>query len=701
MFDSSTRTTTKTDAQRSGAGKHKVVPIPAERYTQPAAGYRNGSSNGRLDDAVPESAGARIPVRIRTASSAVADAAVEGGDNRQMDALSGLPGAMAAAIPDVMAAELEAQLAEVAETVEGRVGRLRPKTLGMQWRFLRTLLFAFLLFGRLIFWQVYVAKLFPSWVNKNNAKRWQKYAREFRQFAIRLGGVHIKAGQFASTRADILPEAVLAELAGLQDKVPTLPFSRIQQVLRAELANVEERFESIDEIPIAAASLGQVHRAKLKTGERVVIKVQRPNVRDIVYTDMAALFIVAHVAMRFQFIRRRSDSVLIVEEFGRVLLEEISYLKEAENARRFQAMFADDSGVYVPGVYDEHTTDCVLTMEDVTAIKIDDYQRLAAAGINRKDVAKRLNDTYMKQIFEDRFFHADPHPGNLFVYPLPVEDENQYVGNGGRPFYLIFVDFGMTATLTREIVQGLVNTLTAVLRRDARKLVQSYQELSFLLPNADTRRIEEATALVFDEVWGMNMTEIRDMDFAVMEDIGKAFNDLLYDMPFRVPQDFVYLGRTIGILTGMTTKLDPEFNPWTEIQYYVQKLIATDEAHNIFDELGKIIEESFSEIVANGPQGLIAVTERVLRQFQRVNRSEKMLQQLIDGEVAVNTRMSPQQRRQLERIELQGKRSARMLLVGSLLICATLLYINGDINFALAGYGLSALLFLSVLFIRQ
>ena len=148
-----------------------------------------------------------------------------------------------------------------------------------------------------------------------------------------------------------LPEEVIEELAGLQDKVPTIPFKKIKQVLLAELKSLEDKFEFIEEDPIAAASLGQVHRAKLMSGDSVVVKVQRPDVRDIVYTDMAALFIVGHVAMRFDFVRRRVDAAMIVEEFGRVLLEEVSYEKEADNARRFKAMFADDKGIYVPTVY--------------------------------------------------------------------------------------------------------------------------------------------------------------------------------------------------------------------------------------------------------------------------------------------------------------------------------------------------------------
>lgn len=686
MSDSIRMTQTTNNINSNGATQVKVAPIPPERYTNDTA---NGvSQNGAYSAKISPS----------TSIKAEKNSSYE-------KMMASMPSRVQNAVPNVMADEQIEPIASVdesvaTETIEEKVNRLRPKSIRMQLRFLYTVVFALWLFGRLVFWQVYVAKLFPNWVNKNNNARWKQYAREFSKFAIRMGGVQIKAGQFASTRADILAEEVIVELAGLQDKVPTLPYKKIKEVLLEQLGVLEKTFDFIDETPIAAASLGQVHRAKLKSGEDVVVKVQRPNVRRIIYTDLAALFIVGHVAMRFEFVSRRVEASMIIEEFGRVLIEEVSYEKEADNARRFTEMFVDDNGIYVPKVYEEYSTDKVLILEDVTSIKIDDYARLAAAGVSREEVAVRLMNTYLQQIFEDRFFHADPHPGNLFVYPLPVEDESIYVGKGGRPFYLIFIDFGMTATLTREIVQGLINTLTAVITRDSKRLVQSYQDLGFLMPNADVRRIEEATDRVFSEVWGLSMADMTSLDFEVVENIGSEFNDLIAELPFRVPQDFVYLGRTVSILTGMATKLDPNYNPWVEIQARVQTLITTDEENNIFDEFEKILKDSLDEIIADGPQGFIRVAQRVLNQFQRVSKTETMLQQIIDGDIVIETRMSGQQRQQLQRIEAQNKRTSRMMIVGSLLICATLFYTNGDVEFAMSAMGLAGIVYISSWFLR-
>lgn len=558
----------------------------------------------------------------------------------------------------------------------------RARSLRMQWRFWRTLAFAGWLFARLIFWQVYARKLFPDWVEKNNLSRWAGYAREFRAFAIRLGGVYIKLGQFISTRVDILPEEIIRELESLQDEVPTIPFRHIRAVLESELGPMEDRYDWIDETPIAAASLGQVHRARLKNGERVVVKIQRPGIRKVCYTDLAAMRVVARIAMRWAFISNRANAPALVDEFGRVLLEELSYKHEAYNAARFAQIFKDDMGVYIPNVHHEHSTDQVLTIEDVTSIKITDYAAMDAAGINRKAVAKRLMDTYLTMVFNEYFFHADPHPGNLFVYPLPVDDEKADFGAAGRPFYLIFVDFGMTGTLRREIADGMVSTLSAVLTRDAEKLVRSYVELGFVLPGADLDRIVMATRAAFDQVWGLSMADMRDIDYNKVTDLAEEFNDLIFSMPFYIPQDFIYLGRTISILSGMSTSLDPTFNPWKELQPYTEVLIARGFGIDVPDS-GKFSHGLAGPVLGSllrgeGSQALRAVGQEIVRRtIAPVARADQTLQQLNQGEIQIVAELSPAHRQQLRRIERESRRTGRAVIFGSLLIAGTLLFVNG------------------------
>lgn len=571
----------------------------------------------------------------------------------------------------------------------------RPRSLRLQIRFLRGIVFAAWLFARLVFWQIYVRRYFPRYVDRTNQRRWAKYAREFRGFAIGMGGVFIKLGQFISTRVDALPEAIVRELESLQDEVPTVKFRQIRRAVEDELGPIEARFAWFNEEPIAAASLGQAHRAKLLNGDRVVVKIQRPGIRHICYTDLHTVRIVARVAARFGFISRRADPVALGDEFGQVLLEELSYHHEARNARRFYDMFRDDLGVYIPAIYAEHSTDRVLTMEDVTSIKLNDYAALEAAGISRKAVAKRLMDTYLSQIFDHFFFHADPHPGNLFIYPLPVtpEEERAYIAQGGgRPFYLIFVDFGMTGTLTREIADGMVSTLAAVLSRDPEKLVNGYARLGFILPNADMPRIKEAVRAAFDEVWGMSMTEIRDMDYERAANIANEFSDLIRSMPFYIPQDFIYLGRTISILSGMTTSLDPAFNPWQEMEPYARKLVARGFGLDVNVKNGEISGSFLQNLFnGNGAQALIGVIQEVNRRTAPINPVQQMLEEIRSGELRVVSEPGYAYKAQLRRLEATNRATSRAVIFGSVLIASTLLYTSGDVALAAAGYGFCAL----------
>lgn len=603
---------------------------------------------------------------------------------------------------EVASAQLSAIKTEVRSALEDVIAvptePTPPKSLRMRLRFWRVFLYAVLLFARLIFWQLFVANFFPDYVDRTSLNRWRNYARSFRLFAIKTGGVMIKAGQFISTREDVFPKEVIDELAALRDEVPAVPFEKMKSIIETELGPISARFSQFDNTPVAAASIGQVYRARLNDGARIVIKVQRPGIVAICHTDLAALIAAGRFANNFSFVRRRADVESLAREFGRVLLEELSYRHEAVNAQKFAEMFKDDMGVYIPEVYREHSTDRVLTMEDVTTIKINDFAGLEAAGISRKAVAKRLMDTYLRQIFEERFFHADPHPGNLFVYPLPHENGSTAY-KGDRPFYLIFIDFGMTGSLTPQIAEGLIDTLAAVINRDAAGLIQHYTRLGFLLPEADTARIEEATRAVFDQVWGLSMSEMSNLSYSAAAELGNEFNDLIFAMPFQVPQDFVYLGRTVGILNGMCTTIDPNFNPWSELQPYAARMAT--QAISLTGP-GSLIPVGTAVVSAilgeEAGRALTTFSQQVGRALTPPITAQELIGKIERGEIRFHTEPSESYKRQLARIESQSKHTSRAVILGSLLVTSTLFYAHGDIAVAVVGYVLTTAAFLNAVF---
>jgi len=293
--------------------------------------------------------------------------------------------------------------------------------------------------------------------DRTRSRRMRRFAQRFHDLAVDLGGLMIKVGQFLSSRLDILPPEITKELEGLQDEVPPVAFPAISALAAQELgAPPGNVFAAVDEVPIAAASLGQAHRARLNrvdagdTGlDNVVVKVQRPGIGAIVDVDLAALRKVAGWLSHIRLVSRRADMPALVQEFAQTSLAEIDYLQEAVNAERFAADFAGDSRVEVPSVVWERTTRRVLTLEDVTAIKITDVRSLRAAGIDPAAVAPVFASIMFDQLFTNGFFHADPHPGNIFVTPVPA------AAGAELPWKLTFIDFGMMGEVTESTRSGL------------------------------------------------------------------------------------------------------------------------------------------------------------------------------------------------------------------------------------------------------
>lgn len=467
-------------------------------------------------------------------------------------------------------------------------------------RYRRIIFFFARILASEIFWDVILPRVgLAKLSQRTRNERVRKIAAKYRLLAVQMGGVLIKVGQFLSARVDILPSVVTDELAGLQDEVPSESFEAIRKVAESELGvPLLEKYIEFDAEPLAAASLGQAHLAKLRItqeqaqklgysvlqGEEndevlysVVVKIQRPNIEQIIATDLAAIQTTGGWIKRYRPIRKRANIPGLLAEFTRVLYEEIDYLAEGKNAEIFAANFIDVPDVRVPKVIWTHTTKRVLTLEDVRGIKITDYDKITAAGISKSDVAGRLINTYLKQIFEDGFFHADPHPGNLFVKPIESIDNDIAIE---KRWLLTFIDFGMVGRMRPEIRNGLRELLIGVGLQDATRVVKAYQILGILLPGADISLLERAESEMFKRFWGKGMDELSQIDVEEIHDFAYEFREILYDMPFQLPQDLIFLGRAIGILSGMCTGLDPQINVFEHLEPFSEKIIREEAQHD-------------------------------------------------------------------------------------------------------------------------
>lgn len=527
-------------------------------------------------------------------------------------------------------------------------------------RYLRVLTYFGSVALSFIWWHITLRSLGLRRLSRIGAEnRYRRYAIRFRRLATRLGGIWIKVGQFLSARVDVLPESITNELAGLQDEVKPEKFEALLAVVEDEFLNSEEKFVWFNETPLASASLGQVHHAKLPDDTQVVVKIQRPNIHELIQIDLAALNVVMGWLKRFKPVAKRVDLDALFTEFSRTLWEEVDYLAEAENARRFKAMFAENPSIRIPEAYDSHTSKRVLTLEDVYHIKITDYSLIEDAGIDRAEVADRLFETYLRQIFEEGFFHADPHPGNLFVEPL--ED--------GR-WRLIFVDFGMVGHLAPEVTQGMRDLAIAVATRNTDLLVGAYQTLGMILPGANLERIREAEAAVMERFWGKSMRELTSIDPREMHRFAREYRDLLYELPFQVPADLLFLGRCVAILSGMCTGLNPDFNLFEGLMPFAESILMDEE-----QDWAKIILDWLKEQT----QFLVALPKRI----------DNLLLSLERGELTIRTKPGPEITQRLDRIVRGVNRIAAALVFVAFFGAGVWFYQSGDEVLGIGLLGLS------------
>jgi predicted unusual protein kinase regulating ubiquinone biosynthesis (AarF/ABC1/UbiB family) len=496
---------------------------------------------------------------------------------------------------------------------------------------------------------------------RRRPQRLQKLATRFRVLAVDLGGLMIKVGQFLSSRLDVLPPEITSELEGLQDEVAAEPFDKIRAQTESELGMpLEQAYAEFDPVPIAAASLGQAHRARLTQGiaadagfENVVVKVQRPGIEQIVEVDLAALRRVAGWLSRIRLVSSRVDAPALVEEFAVTSLEEIDYLHEAANAEHFAADFATDATVTAPLVVWERTSLRVLTLSDVTAVKITDVAGLRAAGIDPIAVAQALARATFQQIFVAGFFHADPHPGNIFVTPNPPVEQH---ANGARvetspTWNLTYVDFGMMGEISDTLRAGLRDFILAALGRDTRGLVTALERLGVLLTTSDTDELERAMTALFARFGGMGIAELQRVDPRELEQFGRQFGETVRALPFQLPENFLLLIRTISLISGVTSALDPDFNMWDAVDPFARTILTSSGAGLLRDLPQRAL--TYATTLANLPKRVDELAARIDR-----------------GQVAVRT---PDVDRRLRSLERAAGRVVSAVVFATLLFAGILL----------------------------
>jgi predicted unusual protein kinase regulating ubiquinone biosynthesis (AarF/ABC1/UbiB family) len=480
-----------------------------------------------------------------------------------------------------------------------------------------------------------------GFTEEKQAARRRAQAIWIRETFLELGPTFIKLGQLLSTRADLFPAAYVEELSKLQDRVPAFDYEQVQTIIQEDLDKpIAELFRHFDPVPLAAASLGQVHRAKLHSGEEVVVKVQRQGLRRLFDIDLSILKGIAQYFQNHPRWGKGRDWVGIYDECCRILYLEIDYLNEGRNADSFRRNFSSCGWVRVPRVYWRYAAPRVLALEYVPGIKISNYEALEAAGLDRKQLASLEANAYLQQLLNHGFFHADPHPGNLAV---------------SAEGSLIFYDFGMMGEITTNVREKLLDTVFGVAQKDADRVVASLIELGVLSPTKDLAPVRRSIQYILD-----NLME-RPLEEQSVAEITDDLYDIAYDQPFRFPATFTFVMRAFSTIEGVGKGLDPDFNFMEVAKPFALEIMTLGNERNGTGLLGELSRQAAQ--VSNTALGL-------------PRRIEDALDKLERGDIRVRVRASETDR-MLRRLGGMQMGTNYALMLSAFTLSATILLVNG------------------------
>lgn len=417
-----------------------------------------------------------------------------------------------------------------------------------------------------------------DWQGQTERNKYRR-ASQLRQILTDLGPTFIKVGQALSTRPDLVQQDFLDELVKLQDQLPPFPNELAFRIIETQLdAPIADTFSEISPNPIAAASLGQVYRARLFSGEEVAVKVQRPNLHPILTLDLYLMRWAAGWLSPWLPLNLGHDLTLIVDEFGTKLFEEIDYINEGRNAEKFADNFRNDPTVKVPSIVWRYTTNTVLVLEWINGFKLTDFDRIKQVGLDTDALIRIGVTSGLRQLLEHGFFHADPHPGNLFAVASPST-------NGKQPVtaQMAYIDFGMMDQLDEGGKENLVDAIVHLINKDYIELAKDFVKLGFLTPDVDILPIVPALESVLGNIIGES---VRDFNFKTITD---QFSTLMYDYPFRIPAKFALIIRSLVTQEGLALTLNPNFRI-VEVAYpYIARRLLTGESAQLRRRLIEVL----------------------------------------------------------------------------------------------------------------
>ncbi len=503
-------------------------------------------------------------------------------------------------------------------------------------------------FGRALkIWIILLGLLFYLWfdskkwtylkgyTSKRREKRNTLRAKWLTKELVNLGSAFIKLGQLLSARADVIPSTWVNELTSLQDRVPPFAFEKVQDILSRQLGNSYEKIISLDEVPIGSASLAQVHKARLINEKNVIFKVQRPDIEKFFRLDLDVMNQVAKVVQRIKSLSRGNDWVGIAKESKRVLLRELDFRIEAQYAARFKQQFIDDSDILIPSVFWDLSTSKVLCLEYLPGIKINDIKSLKSNDIDTSLIAKIGATSYLKQLVNYGFFHADPHPGNLAV---------------SKTGSLIYYDFGMMGFVSERIRGRLNSMIKAAALRDVSGLVKELQIAGLIEKDVEIGPVRRLIRIMLNEA----LTP--PFDSQILEKLSGDISELAYGKPFRIPIELIFVFRALSTFEGVGRYLDPEFNLIAIAKPFLLPLMTSKnpDSNDLLNELGRQVTEIGSKAV-----GL-------------PKRLDENLERLEQGDLQLQVRMGESDR-QLRRMINAQQSLGNSVLLGSLAISSALL----------------------------